>query len=96
MTRALPLLATLLALAACRTNDPLPVPATPAEAACRAEARDDPAAKAGYQRMEIGNETQRRRVMGEIAAAERVAFLRCMRARGLAAPGGVEPVRQPE
>ena len=95
MTRALPLLA-LLALAACRANDPLPAPATPAEAACRAEARADPAAKSGYERLEIGNETQRRRVMGEIAAAERVAFLRCMRARGLAAPGGVEPVRPPE
>ncbi|HEY8612454.1 MAG TPA: phosphoribosylamine--glycine ligase [Roseomonas sp.] len=99
MTRALPalLMGPLLALAACAANDPLPPATNAAEAACRAEAQNTPAVKSAFQRLAPpANPTQRNRVMGEAAAAERAAYLRCMRAKGMAPPGGVEPVRPPQ
>ncbi|WP_338665658.1 phosphoribosylamine--glycine ligase [Pararoseomonas sp. SCSIO 73927] len=98
MTRALPFAALLLAplaLAACRANDPLPPPANAAEAACRREAQDSAGVDRGFERLQIQNPTQNQRVTGEIALAERQAYLRCLRTKGLAAPGGVEPVRPP-
>ncbi|MCR0985242.1 phosphoribosylamine--glycine ligase [Roseomonas populi] len=98
MTRALLLapLLPLLVLAACRANDPLPPPANAAEEACRKEAQDSTAVDRGYERINLQNVTQRQRVMGEIGLAEREAYLRCMRLKGLAAPGGVQPVRPPQ
>lgn len=94
---ARPILLLLVLLAGCARNDPLPPADTPAEAACRREAEASPATKAGYARMPPANNvTQRERVMREIAAAERGAYLRCMRDKGLAPPGGVEPVRLPQ
>ena len=93
MTRTALLLAPLIVLAACRANDPLPPAENAAEAACRTEAQAAPNVKAGYQRLQLQNATERSRVLAEIAAAERAAYLRCLRAKGLAAPGGVEPVR---
>ncbi|WP_043836251.1 hypothetical protein [Muricoccus aerilatus] len=96
MTRAPLLLPVLLILAACGRNDPLPPADNPAEATCRREAEASPAAKAGYARLPpADNVTQFNRVKAEIAAAERAAYLRCMRDKGLAPPGGVEPVRPP-
>jgi len=91
MIRTLPF---LLLLAACGVNDPLPPAANPTEAACRAEARTAPDVKTTYQRMPPPeNATARQRVEAEADAAERAAYLRCMRARGMAPRGGVEPVR---
>ena len=95
MTRAFPSafpLAALLALAACGTT----APRTPEEA-CRAEARNTPAVREAEQRVNpaVENPNSRARVEGEAAAAERRAYLQCMRVRGLSPPGaGVEP-RQP-
>ncbi|MBP0493916.1 phosphoribosylamine--glycine ligase [Roseomonas indoligenes] len=95
MTRAL-LLAPLLVLAACRANDPLPPPASAAEVACRKEAQDSPAVDKGFERLQTQNPTQSQRVMSDIGFAEREAYLRCLRLKGLAAPGGVQPVRPPQ
>jgi len=93
MTRATPALLALLALAACSRNDPLPPAGNAAEAACRAEAQSAPETRDAYRRLQTQNLTARRAVEADIALAERAAYLRCMRARGLAAPGGVEAVR---
>ncbi|MFH5925379.1 hypothetical protein [Roseomonas xinghualingensis] len=95
MIRPISALALLLGLAACAINDPLPPAANADEAACRAQAQDSPAAKEAFRRLAPGNPTQRDRVMAEAAAAERRVYLRCMRARGLAPRGGVEPVLPP-
>ena len=96
MTRAALVLLPLIVLGACRANDPLPPATNPAEAACRSEAQDAPGVKSAFQRLSDQNVTQRNRVMAEAAAAERAAYLRCLRGRGLAAPGGVEPERPPQ
>jgi len=96
MIRPTLLLPLLLALASCAKNDPLPPADNPTEAACRREAEASPAAKAGYARLPPPeNVTSYNRVKAEIAAIERAAYLRCMRDKGLAPPGGVEPVRPP-
>jgi hypothetical protein len=92
MTRAL-LLAPFLILAACRANDPLPVPTSAAEVACRNEGQAAPGVKSAFERLSDQNMTQRNRVMAEAAAAEKAAYQRCMRGKGLAPPGGVEAVR---
>ena len=93
MTRAIPALAILLGLAACAANDPLPPAHNAAEAACRSEAEAAPGVKSAYQRLSADNQMQRSRVLADAAAAERAAYLRCMRLEGLVPPGGVEPVR---
>ena len=91
-----PALLLLPLLAACATNDPLPRADNPTEAACRREARASPAVRAGYERLPPPeNVTSFNRAKAEIAATERDAYLRCMRDKGLAPPGGVEPVRPP-
>ena len=96
MTRATLLLPVLLLLSTCGRNDPLPSADNPAEATCRREAEASPAARAGYARLPpADNVTQFNRVKAEIAAAERAAYLRCLRDKGLAPPGVVEPVRPP-
>lgn len=64
---------------------------TPAEAACRAEARDSPEVKALMQR-QPGTERVTWRIVWEqeVAEAERKHTLDCLRRAGLALPGGVE------
>ncbi len=79
-----------LLLAACAgRNDP------PAVQACRAQANDDPevrrliAASAGSGSFALNHQY-------ELRDARQQATLRCLRARGLAPPGGVEkPKRYP-
>ncbi|WP_424135957.1 hypothetical protein [Roseomonas chloroacetimidivorans] len=95
MTRAIPALIALLGLAACAAKDPLPPATNAAEAACRKEAQDAPQVDQAFERIQIQDPTQRERVLAQARMAERTAYLRCMRAKGLAAPGGVEPVRPP-
>ncbi|MFC0387302.1 hypothetical protein [Muricoccus vinaceus] len=92
-----PVLLLLPLLAACSANDPLPRADNAAEAACRREAEASPTVRAGYARLPPPeNVTSFNRVKAEIAATERGAYLRCMRDKGLAPPGGVEPVRPPQ
>ncbi len=75
-------LALLLLLASCAA------PGTPAERACRAQANDDPlvssliAKSAGSYQFAKEHEY-------DLAEARRQAQLRCLRARGIAPPGGV-------
>lgn len=96
MTRPTISLMGLLLLAACGVNDPLPPATTPGEAACRREAETSPAVRAGYARLPPpANADLFNRAKAEIAATERGAYFRCLRDRGLAPPGGVEPVRPP-
>jgi hypothetical protein len=90
--RSIPVLAVLLALGACSGNAPQE---SPAEAACRREARSAPGVRDAMERLSGNNVMQQERVRAEAVAAERAAYLRCMRAHGLAAPGGVEPVLPP-
>lgn len=91
MTRIAALLIPL-ALAACAR----PAPAT-GEAACRAEARANPAAGNVAERLNpaVENPNRRSAVEESVSAAERRAYLQCMRVRGLTPPGtGVEPQRR--
>ena len=78
-----------LLLAACASHDP------PAVQACKVQANDDPevrrliAASAGGGSFAFNHQY-------DLRDARRQAMLRCLRARGLAAPGGVEaPRREP-
>lgn len=77
------MLAVGLVLAACASNEP------PAVRACDAQADDDPevrhllAASAGSQSFALQH-------YEELRDTRRQAKLRCLRARGLAPPGGVE------
>ena len=83
------IVALCLLLAACASHDP------PEVQACKAQANDDPevrrliAASAGGG--SFASEHQY-----DLRDARRQATLRCLRARGLAPPGGVEaPRREP-
>ncbi len=84
------LVAASLLLAACaHSNDP------PAVQACRAQANDDPEVRllvsigAGTAPFALNHQY-------ELRDARQQAMLRCLRARGLAPPGGVEkPKRYP-
>lgn len=91
-TRALLLLPLL---AACATPPPaLPSPPEPlGHVACRAEARNDPAVQALGRQDNPLNWANRERVQNDLRVAELRAFRDCLRRNGLAAPGGVEPVR---
>ena len=94
MRATLPLLA-LLALAACG-NRPAAVaeaPESPAHAACRAEARRDPAVVALTRQQNPGNFANQQRVDYDMRVAELRAYRDCLRRNGLAAPGGVESPR---
>jgi hypothetical protein len=77
------LVALCLLLAACASDEP------PAVRACRSQANDDPevrrllAITAGTQSFAFAHNN-------ELQDARQQAQLRCLRARGLAPPGGVE------
>ena len=94
LARTLSLGLALLALGACAgrpapTDEPVP----PAQAACRSEARSDPAVVSLNQQMNPLNLGNQNRLSHEIRVAELRAFRDCLRRNGLAAPGGVEAVR---
>ncbi|MBP0445423.1 hypothetical protein J8J14_11600 [Roseomonas sp. SSH11] len=92
MIRAVPLFL-LLAVAGC-ARDALPEPTNPTEAGCRSEARSAPEVREMFQRMPPPNNlTAYDRAQAEMAAVERRAYARCLRAQGLAPRGGVEPVQ---
>lgn len=93
----------LLALAGCggRAAAPAPAPALPGgpdaqqAAECRAEARRSPAVRALEAQLNPANLTNVDRVRAEQREAESRAYVDCLRRRGLARGGGVEPVRRP-
>jgi len=62
------------------------------QAQCERQANDDPAVLEIYSRTN-GAYTQSGTVNQDLVAALREATLRCMRQKGLAPPGGVQPVR---
>lgn len=88
-----------LLLAACareRAPDPRDeAPLSPAHAACRAEARNDPALQNVAQQLNATNLQNRERVAYDMRVAELRAYRDCLRRNGLAAPGGVEAPRPP-
>jgi hypothetical protein len=61
------------------------------QAQCERQANDDPAVVAIYTHTE-GGYTYSSLDRSRLAFARRQAILRCMRAKGLAPPGGVQPV----
>jgi len=93
MMRALPLLALLPLLAACTTR-PMPAlpdePLSPAQAACRDEARNAQSVEDFARQMNMNNSQNRDRITYEMRVAELRAYRDCLRRNGLAAPGGVE------
>lgn len=77
------LVALCLLVAACATNE------SPALRACQVQANDDPEVRRLIA-ASAGSETFALQHHYELRDARRQAELRCLRARGLAAPGGVE------
>lgn len=84
----------MLALAACASR-PAPVEEalTPAQAACRAESKNDPAVHALGRQLNASNQQNLDRVASDIRVAELRAYRDCLRRNGLSAPGGVEARR---
>ena len=85
-----------LALAACggRATNTIGEPLTPEQAACRAEARRDPeVARLAAQVNSNTPEANAQRLGEETRVAETRAWRRCLRARGLTLPGGVEIIQ---
>ena len=74
-----------LGLAACGPTGNTP------EAQCQRQAEDDPAVVEIYTRTN-GAYTQPWEERDQLIRAKKTAFIRCMRAKGLLPPGGVEPV----
>ena len=75
-----------LALAACSGAGGSP------QAQCERDASQDPAVRTIYQRSDgyyTYGETKQR---ADLQEAKRQAVLRCLRAKGLVPPGGVQPV----
>ena len=82
------LLAACLLLAACASHDP------PEVQACKAQASDDPEVRR-LTEINAGSESfQAQQGQQELVDARQQATLRCLRARGLAPPGGVERPRR--
>jgi len=78
-----------LALAGCSTGGS----DTSARADCERQANDDPKVVEVYQRSN-GNYTYAgTQARDELLVAQREAFQRCMRGKGLLPPGGVQPVQ---
>jgi hypothetical protein len=98
MNRAAAFLFLATALAACGPGAPRPAappePESPEAAACRAEARGAPEVRAVVRQLNAENPQNLARVEDERRAAEIRAFRACMRRRGAALPGGVEPERR--
>ncbi|HWX50720.1 MAG TPA: phosphoribosylamine--glycine ligase [Roseomonas sp.] len=97
--RALPLLALLPLLAACATQQRMPSlpdePLSPAQAACRDEARNAQSVDDFARQMNMSNPQNRDRITYEMRVAELRAYRDCLRRNGLAAPGGVEAPQPP-
>ena len=92
MRRTLPL---LLVLAGCGgTAGPI-AGDTPAQAECRAEARQAPSVLEFNRRVVIGNVTSEENMRQARQEAEGRAFVDCLRRRGLTRGGGVEALRRP-
>jgi hypothetical protein len=70
-----------------------PEPESPEAAICRAEARESPAVRESWREWNPRNELNVQRIGEERRIAEVRAFRDCMRRRGAAMPGGVEPER---
>jgi hypothetical protein len=81
------LVALCLLLAACTSRDP------PTVQACRAQANDDPEVRR-LVAASAGGGSFAREHQYELHDTRQQAVLRCLRARGLAAPGGVEAPRR--
>ena len=79
-------LALLLLLAGCSA------PGTPEEAACERQAENSPAVRELIIKG-VGNPAFLAASQESLALARRQATLACLRGRGLAPPGGVEPRR---
>ncbi len=69
-------------------------PPNPAEAECRAQVFEDPAVKHMIA-VQAGSLWLQADHQAALAEAKREALLACLRARGLAPPGGVEAPRPP-
>ncbi|UFN49415.1 phosphoribosylamine--glycine ligase [Roseomonas sp. OT10] len=90
-------LALLALLAACGTRGAIQdrPPASPEEAACRAEARSSPELRTLFQRQPPPDRVTWREVwQDELRATEARLVTDCLRRDGIAAPGGVEPTRR--
>jgi hypothetical protein len=94
--RIAPLLA-LLALAGCswfRDDRAGPPPETrPEYLACQREVRDSPEMRALAQQTDINNAINTTRIQAERGPLQSRLYRECLRRRGLALPGGVEPLR---
>lgn len=90
----LPVAAVLL-LAGCGGRAAPIMAETPAQAECRAEARQAPSVAAESRRVVIGLPSSEERFTRERQEAETRAYTDCLRRRGLTRGGGVEPLRQP-
>lgn len=71
-----------------------PRPVSAQEAECRAEARRSPEMRVVMREVNPGNPENLDRVRTERLDVENRLTADCMRARGLPAPGGVEPIRR--
>ncbi|MBX6375188.1 MAG: phosphoribosylamine--glycine ligase [Acetobacteraceae bacterium] len=100
IARAAALLTLVLAVTtACgssRRADTTPVaePESPEAAICRAEARNSPEVQRLARELNVDNQQNLLRVGEERRIAEIRAYRDCLRRRGVAMPGGVEPVRR--
>lgn len=86
-----------LALAGCASQsreDIFPPDASEDAAACREEARRDPALIGLRSSIFLGFPAQEERVRNEIIATQRRTYFDCMALRGHARQGGVERVRR--
>ncbi|MCA3275239.1 MAG: hypothetical protein ING16_15345 [Roseomonas sp.] len=87
----------VLAVAGCagQSREDIFPPDTSADAAaCREEARRDPALRDLRHSIFIGFQAQEERVRNEIIATQRRTYFDCMALRGHARQGGVERVRR--
>ena len=86
-----------LAVAGCASQsreDIFPPDTSEDAAACREEARRDPALRNLRHSIFIGFQAQEERVRNEIIATQRRTYFDCMALRGHARQGGVERVRR--
>jgi hypothetical protein len=89
------LVALVVAGCANQSREDIFPPDTSADAAaCREEARRDPALRDLRRSMFPGVEAQAERVQNEIIATQRRTYFDCMALRGHARQGGVERVRR--
>ncbi len=87
----------VLAVAGCTgqsREDIFPPDTSEDAAACREEARRDPALRDLRHSIFIGFQAQEERVRNEIIATQRRTYFDCMALRGHARQGGVERVRR--